>query len=104
MSEDVVESRILTAPQNKVDFHSYDIYRNLTRHEKPEMQKKIEKDTVKFSASLDAEVLPMMPKNKNASLIAQRQFLGIIAERQARLQAQIDWINSEQEKYRKLRE
>ena len=83
---------------------SVDIYRNLTRKEKNEMQESIEKNAVKFSAALDEKILPMMPKTKNATLQGKRNFLKIIAERQARLQAQIDWLHREQEKYRKLRE
>lgn len=64
----------------------------------------IVKNTVKFAAALDEEILPKMPKGKNVSLTAQRQFLGIIAERQARLQKQIEWLREQQEFYRKLRE
>ena len=83
---------------------SVDIYKNLTRKEKNEMQESIEKNAVKFSAALDEKILPMMPKTKNATLQGKRNFLKIIAERQARLQAQIEWLHREQEKYRKLRE
>lgn len=66
------------------------------------IDKKVESDTVKFARALDEKVLPLMPK-KNASIMAQRQFLGIIAERQAKLQAQIEWLHSQQEYYRELR-
>ena len=83
---------------------SVDIYKNLTRKEKNEMQESIEKNAVKFSAALDEKILPLMPKTKNATLQGKRNFLKIIAERQARLQAQIEWLHREQEKYRKLRE
>ena len=83
---------------------SVDIYRNLTRKEKNEMQESIEKNTVKFSAELDEKILPLMPKTKNATLQGKRNFLKIIAERQARLQAQIDWLKNTQEKYRKLKD
>lgn len=83
---------------------SVDIYKNLTRKEKNEMQESIEKNAVKFSSALDEKILPLMPKTKNATLQGKRNFLKIIAERQARLQAQIDWLHMEQEKYRKLRE
>ena len=68
------------------------------------IDKKVEANTVKFARALDEKVLPLMPKNKNAFIGAQRQFLGIIAERQARLQAQIDWLHERQEYYKKLRE
>lgn len=83
---------------------SVDIYQNLTRKEKNEMQESIEKNAVKFSSALDEKILPLMPKTKNATLQGKRNFLKIIAERQARLQSQIDWLHREQEKYRKLRE
>ena len=83
---------------------SVDIYKNLTRKEKKEMQESIEKNAVKFSAALDGKILPMMPKTKNATLQGKRNFLKIIAERQARLQAQIDWLKNTQEKYRKLKD
>ena len=75
----------------------YDIYRNLTRKERQAMEKKIQEDTVKF----DEEVLPMMPNTKHSNVLAKRRFLGIVANRQARLQAQIDWLHAEQERNRK---
>ena len=62
----------------------------------------IEKNMVKFAAILDERILPQMPKGKNISVLAQRQFLGIIAARQAKLQAQTDWLKNQQEYYRRL--
>ena len=91
-------------PENRLDFEPYDIYRKLTRKEKQAMQKKIQEDTVKFASGLDERVLPQMPNTKKSSVLAKRRFLGIIAERQARLQAQIDWLRREQEKNRKQEE
>ena len=79
----------------------YDIYRNLTRKERQAMEKKIQEDTVKFAAGLDEKVLPMMPNTKHSTVLAKRRFLGIVANRQARLQAQIDWLHAEQERNRK---
>lgn len=88
-------------PQNQQGFSSYDIYRKLTRKERQEMQKKMQEDTVKFAAALDEKILPQMPNTKHSTVLAKRRFLGIIAERQARLQAQIDWLHREQERNRK---
>ena len=93
-----------SVPENKTDYKRCDIYRNMAAKEKIESENKVREDTIKFASELDEKILPLMPKSKNASLIAQRQLLGIIAERQARLQAQIDWLKNTQEKYRKLRD
>lgn len=102
--EDIAESRILNAPENKPSFESYDIYRNLSPREKREMREAIEKDTVRFAAEFDEKLLPSMPKGKLSSIRSQRQFLGIIAERKARLNAQSKWLKEQQEYYRQLRE
>lgn len=91
-------------PENSLEFQSYDIYRKLTKAERKQMEAKIEQDTIKFASALDEEMLPAMPKTKHSSVLAKRKFLGIIAERQARLKAQVDWLHAEQEKYRKLQE
>lgn len=102
-----VDVSYLTAiqpPENSLDFKSYDIYRKLTAKEKLAMKEKIEQNTVKFAKELDESFLPTMPKTKKSSVLAKRRFLGIMAERQARLQAQIDWLHAEQEKNRKLKE
>lgn len=64
---------------------------------------RIEENTIKFAGVLDERILPKMPKGKNVSIRAQRNLLGIIAERQAKLQAQIDWIRERQEYYRSLK-
>ena len=104
MSDDITESRLLKAPENKLDFQPYDIYRKLTKKERAEMQKQIQANTVKYAAELDDKVLPTMPNTKKATVLGKRRFLGIVAERNARLQAQIDWLHSEQEKHRRLEE
>ncbi len=107
MKEEIdVEVSYLTEmqpPENSLEFKSYDIYRKLSPKQKKQMQEKIEQDTVKFASALDEEMLPTMPRTRYASISSKRRFLGIVAERQARLQAQIDWLAGEQEYYRKLR-
>ena len=79
----------------------YDIYRNLTRKERQAMEKKIQEDTVKFATGLDETILPMMPNTKHSTVVGKRNFLGIVANRQARLQAQTEWLRAEQERNRK---
>ena len=99
-----VEYSYLTAvqpPENSLEFQSYDIYHKLSRKERAEMQKQIQEDTVKFSAELDDKVLPTMPNTKHSTVLGKRNFLGIVANRQARLQAQIDWLRREQERNRR---
>ena len=93
-------------PQDRSDYTPYDIYKNLTRKERMLQDEQIRKNTAKFSTGLDTEILPKMPIVRNpafkaGSLRAQRQFLGIYAERQARLQSQIEWLHAEQERHRK---
>ncbi len=89
------------APENRIDFEPYDIYRKLTKKEKDEMQEQIEKDTVRFASELDEKFLPLMPKTKSAKVLEKRKFLGIMAERRARLEAQKRWLQSERAKNRK---
>lgn len=64
---------------------------------------KIEEDSIRFSHELDDKILPLMPKGNNVSVMAQRQFLSIIAERKAKLYAQVEWLHKQQEYYRNLR-
>ena len=99
---DVTASHLtaIQPPENNLDFKSYDIYRKLTQKEKRAMQQKIQDDTVKFAAALDEEMLPTMPHTKKSTVLGKRSFLGIVAARQARLQAQIDWLHTEQEKHK----
>lgn len=65
------------------------------------MKNSIQENTIKYNEALIDELLPMMPKNGN--LRAKLSFCAVIAERQAKLQAQIDWLAEQQEYYRKLR-
>lgn len=103
MSEDIAESRLLPASPNKDDYVPFDIYHRMTNAERKAMQDKLEKNTIRFSNAMDELILPKMPKNKKSKIKDKRNLLKIISERQARLQAQIEWIRSEQEKYRNLR-
>jgi len=68
------------------------------------IDKSLQAKTTKYAAALDEKVLQLMPNGKHASTMAQRQFLGIIAERQAKLEKQIKWLHEQQEYYRQLRE
>ena len=56
---------------------------------------------MKYAEALDEEILPHITGQMN--LRGKRNFLHVIAERQAKLQAQIDWICDRQEYYRRLR-
>ena len=104
-TEDIVHSRLMPdPPENRDDYVPYDVYRKLKRKEKTEMQKRIQENTVKYAAGLDEKVLPLMPNTKYSSVRGKRSFLGIYAERQARLEEQINWLHSEQEKHRRLQE
>ena len=87
-------------PENSMDYRPYDIYRKFTPKERREMQEQIEKDTVRYATELDEKVLPMMPKTKKADVYYKRQFLGIMASRQAKLDAQKRWLKAEQAKHR----
>ena len=87
-------------PENRSDYKPYDIYRKLTKKERAEMQKRIQENTVKFATALDEKTLPLMPNTKYSTVRGKRHFLGIIAERQAKLQEQNEWIRKEQEKHR----
>ena len=104
-AEDIVNSRLMPdPPENRADYVPYDVYRKLKRKDKLEMQKRIQQNTVKFAAGLDEKVLPLMPNTKYSTVRGKRNFLGIYAERQAKLQEQIDWLRSEQERNRRLQE
>lgn len=65
------------------------------------MSKSVQENTLKYNEALIDELLPMMPKN--GKLRAKLSFCAVIAERQAKLQAQIDWLAEQKEYYRKLR-
>ena len=82
----------------------------------------VEQDTIKFTKALHEEFLPKLEgleytevsltengdtewhKPRKATLKDKLKLCNVIAERQAKLQAQIDWLHERQEYYRKLRE
>ena len=66
------------------------------------MEKSIQENTLIFNEALIEEILPKMPKK--GSLRAKLAFCAVIAERQATLQRQQEWLEETQEYYRKLRE
>ena len=66
------------------------------------MDKSIQENTLKFNEALIEEILPKMPAK--GSLKAKLAFCAVIAERQAKLQRQQEWLEETQEYYRKLRE
>ena len=66
------------------------------------MDKSVRENTIKFNECLIDEILPLMPKK--GTMRAKLTFCAIIAERQAKLQAQAEWLEERQEYYRKLRE
>ena len=80
----------------------------------------IEENTVKFANALQEELLPKMKgltytevtvngdeeiwhKPRKASLQEKLRLLNVIAERQAKLQEQLDWLAERKEYYRKLK-
>lgn len=65
------------------------------------MSKSVQENTLKYNEALIDEILPKMPKK--GSLKAKLAFCAVIAERQARLQAQLEWLEKEKEFYRNLR-
>lgn len=85
--------------QNGLNAEAYGIYHSLTYKEKREMQGRIAERTLKYARALDEEVYPLMPTGKNVTIKAKRDFLGIYAERQARLQEQLEWLEKEREKH-----
>jgi len=82
----------------------------------------VEANTIKYSKALEEEFLPklkglkfteetLMPDDtvkrsrpREATLSEKLKFCHIYAERQARLQRQIEWLHAEQEKHRKYDE
>ena len=65
------------------------------------MKDSIQENTIKYNEALVEKLIPLMPKK--GSMSAKLHFCGIVAERQARLQQQIDWLAERQEYYRNLR-
>ena len=66
------------------------------------MSKSVQENTLKYNEALIDEILPKMPKK--GSLKSKLAFCAVIAERQAKLQRQQEWLEETQEYYRKLRE
>ena len=106
---------LIPAPENKPNFEGYDIYRGCSRQDKRLMDKEIVKNTIKFHSKLTEEILPKLDgltfteeaddgtwmKPRKATMPEKNRLLFIIANRQAKLQRQIDWLRSEQERNRK---
>lgn len=65
------------------------------------MSKSVQENTLKYNEALIDEILPKMPKKGN--LKSKLAFCAVIAERQAKLQAQLEWLEKEKEFYRNLR-
>lgn len=78
----------------------------------------IEENTVKYAKGLQEELLPKMKgltftevtidgeiwhKPRKATLQEKLKLINVIAERQARLQEQLDWLAERKEYYRKLK-
>lgn len=109
-------------PENRIDFKGYDIYRNLSFREKAEMRKQIETNTIKYHKAFTEDLLPKMDKltfeedvlrddgtverlkPRKATMQEKNKLLFAMANRQAKLQAQIEWLHRTQEMYRKLRD
>lgn len=110
----------IVVPENRLDFKGWDIYRNLSFREKAEMRKQIENNTIKYHKAFTEDILPKMDKltfeedvlredgtverlkPRKATMQEKNKLLFVMANRQAKLQAQIDWLKNTQEKYRKL--
>ena len=113
-AENVAVSRYGNPPENKADYNPYDIYRGCTKKERRMIQEQIEADTIKFIGGLTERMLPDMKnvtvtdidkdgkwmKPRKATMKEKNKLLFVTAQRQARLQAQIDWLHREQEKHR----
>ena len=78
----------------------------------------VEENTIKYAKALTESFLPKLKgvkytevtirggeeiwgKPRKATLQEKMRFINVYAERQAKLQAQIDWLHAEQEKHRK---
>ena len=112
---------LIPAPENKPNFEGYDIYRGCSRQDKRFMDKQMVKNTIKYHSKLTEEILPKMDKltfeedvlrddgtverlkPRKATMQEKNKLLFVMANRQAKLQAQIDWLKNTQEKYRMLK-
>ena len=95
-----------------------DIYRGCSKQDKKFMDKQIVKNTIKFHSKLTEEILPKLDgltfteeaddgtwmKPRKATMPEKNRLLFIIANRQAKLQRQIDWLKNEQERNRRLKD
>lgn len=80
----------------------------------------VEENTVKYAKALQEELLPKMKgltftevtlkgdeevwhKPRKANLQEKLKLINVIAERQAKLQEQLDWLAGQKEYYRKLK-
>ena len=107
----------VVVPENRVDFEPYDLFCKCTKKEKEAMQEQLEQNTIKFHKGLVEDVLPKWKdltfteegkdgkwlKPRKATMQEKNKLLFVMANRQAKLQAQIDWLKNTQEKYRKLK-
>ena len=71
----------------------------------------VDQDTLQYAHKLEEELLPTMgncglwdDKEVPATMERKRNLLFIIAQRQAKLKKQVDWLHERQEYYRQLQE
>ena len=94
------------------------IYANVPYRDKRYMDKQINKNTIKFHTALTEDLLPKMEKMtveedvmhedgtverlkpRQATMQEKNKLLFAMANRQAKLQSQIEWLRSEQERHR----
>lgn len=109
---------LVAAPENRPNFEGYDIYRGCSLQDKRLMDKQILKNTIKFHSKLTEEILPKLDgltfteeaddrtwmKPRKATMPEKNRLIFIIANRQAKLQRQIDWLKNEQERNRRLKD
>ena len=70
----------------------------------------LEQETLRYAHKLEEELLPTMGncglwnKEVPATMERKRNLLFVIANRQAKLQKQVEWLHQQQEYYRELAE
>lgn len=70
----------------------------------------LDQDTLRFAHELEDKLLPMMGncglwnEEVPATMERKRNLLFVIAERQAKLKKQVEWLHQQQEYYRQLQE
>ena len=95
------------------------VYANMPYRDKRYMEKQINKNTIKYHTALTEDILPKMEnltfeedvlrddgtverlKPRRATMQEKNKLLFVMANRQAKLQAQIDWLHAEQAKHTK---